>query len=314
MKKFVVYGALTALAVSLTGCVSNTYETSVEDNSSYNSNEESSSNVALSSQNISNAFGAVVNVNSNSKVSLSSQNSNSRVSLSSQNISKAFGTIVAGKSSSNEEAKANEDIIKAYEKTIDTNFQSKVEVTPNVLGLVRPNIFESREIIRPVFTVGKKRITAVGVGETRVIAHNKAIAKFLKVANCDYIVAVSTKVTIHKESSKTYVVTISGFPVILEKITCETIDAKQADSIANRKQADELAAKNAEIQKANANLQKANADLQKANAKIKALKKSLAEANGELPNNESQNNSSPAEGAEVPSAFQILNTILHGQQ
>ena len=32
IKKFVVCGAFTALAVSLTGCGSNTYETSVEDN------------------------------------------------------------------------------------------------------------------------------------------------------------------------------------------------------------------------------------------------------------------------------------------
>ena len=187
--------------------------------------------MALSSQNISNAFGAVFNVNSNSNST----------------------------SSSSEEARANEEIVKAYEATIDNSFQAKAEVTPNVLGLVRPNIGGIREIIRPVFTVSKKRITAVGVGETKVIAHNKAIAKFFKVANWDYIVAVSTKVTTHKESSKTYVVTISGFPVILEKNTCKTIDAKQADSIANRKQADELAAKNVEIQKANANLQKANA-------------------------------------------------------
>jgi hypothetical protein len=266
------------LAVSLIGCVSNAYETSVEDNSSYSSNEESNSSVALSSQNISKAFGAVFNVNSSS--------------------------------SSSEEDKVNEEIVKTYEATIDNNIKAKAEVTPNVLGLVRPNIGGSREIIRPVFTVGKRRITAVGVGETKVIAHNKAIAKFLKVANCDYIVAVSTKVTTHKESSKTYVVTISGFPIILEKITCETIDAKQADSIANRQQAAGIAAKNAEIQKANANLKKANAEIQKANAEIKALKKSLAEANGELPNNESQNNSSPAEGAEVPLAFQILNNIV----
>lgn len=279
MKKIVVCGALTALAVSLTGCVSNTYETSVEDNSSYNSNVSS-------------------NYSSN-------EGSNPSVALSSQNISKAFGAVfnVNSSSSSSEEAKVNEEIVKTYEATIDNNIKAKAEVTPNVLGLVRPNVGGSREIIRPVFTVGKKRITAIGVGETRVIAHNKAIAKFLKVANCDYIVAVSTKVTIHKESSKTYVVTISGFPVILEKITCETIDAKQADSIANRQQAAGIAAKNAEIQKANANLQKANAE-------IKALKKALAEANGELPNNESQNNSSPFERADIPLGFRILNHIV----
>ena len=270
MKKIVFFGALVAVTVSLTGCVSNTYETSVEDNSSYSSNESSNYSSNESS-----------NYSSNEK-------SSSSVALSSQNISKAFGAVfnVNSSSSSSEEAKVNEEIVKTYEATIDNNIKAKAEVTPNVLGLVRPNVGGSREIIRPVFTVGKKRITAIGVGETRVIAHNKAIAKFLKVANCDYIVAVSTKVTIHKESSKTYVVTISGFPVILEKITCETIDAKQADSIANRQQAAGIAAKNAEIQK----------------------------ANGELPNNESQNNSSPFERADIPLGFRILNNILHGQQ
>jgi chemotaxis signal transduction protein len=76
--------------------------------------------------------------------------------------------------------------------------------------------------------------------------------------------------------------------------------AVQADSIVNRQQAAGIAAKNAEIQKAN--------------AEIKALKKALAEANGEItPNNESQNNSSSAE-ADVPLGFRILYNILHCQQ
>ena len=121
---------------------------------------------------------------------------------------------------------------------IENSHFNEVMVRPNALALTKPNLAGSRELFRPVFKAGPKRITVVGEGLTRRIARNDAIAKFLATANCDYIVAVTTvvKAKTHPTwrffSTTNYTVTLSGIPIHLEKLSCESLDAKKADQIA----------------------------------------------------------------------------------
>ena len=121
---------------------------------------------------------------------------------------------------------------------IENSHFNEVLVRPNALALTKPNLAGSRELFRPVFKAGEKRITVVGEGLTRRIARNDAIAKFLETANCDYVVGVTTivKAKTHPTwrffSTTNYTVTLSGIPIHLEKLSCESLDAKKADEIA----------------------------------------------------------------------------------
>lgn len=120
---------------------------------------------------------------------------------------------------------------------IEPSHYSEVQVRPNALALTKPSIAGSRELFRPVFKAGVKRITVVGEGTSRRAARNDAIAKFLKTADCDYIVGVTTIVTQKTHptwrlfATTNYTVTLSGFPIHLEKLSCETISDEKADKI-----------------------------------------------------------------------------------
>ncbi len=120
---------------------------------------------------------------------------------------------------------------------IEASHYNEVQVRPNALALTKPNLAGSRELFRPVFKAGTKRITVVGEGLSRRIARNDAIAKFLAAADCDYIVGVTTivKAKTHPTwrffSTTNYTVTLSGIPIHLDKLSCESLDAKKADEI-----------------------------------------------------------------------------------
>ena len=121
---------------------------------------------------------------------------------------------------------------------IENSHFNEVLVRPNALALTKPNLAGSRELFRPVFKAGEKRITVVGEGLTRRIARNDAIAKFLATANCDYVVGVTTvvKAKTHPTwrffSTTNYTVTLSGIPIHLEKLSWESLDAQKAYKIA----------------------------------------------------------------------------------
>ena len=120
---------------------------------------------------------------------------------------------------------------------IENSHLLEVKVRPNAVSLTRPNIAGSRELFRPVFRAGEKRITVVGEGVERKIAINDAIAKFLAKADCDYIVGVTTIVTKKTHptwrffSTSNYTVTLSGLPIHLDKLACETLEAEKADAM-----------------------------------------------------------------------------------
>ena len=111
---------------------------------------------------------------------------------------------------------------------------------PYAASMVSPNIAISREVFRPVFRAGAGRLTVMGAGSDREDATYDAIAKFLEKTNCDYIVSVST-VTVKKThptpwwyfllpKHNNYSVTLSGIPVYLEKLSCETLDAEKTEA------------------------------------------------------------------------------------
>lgn len=109
--------------------------------------------------------------------------------------------------------------------------------SPATTSMVTPNIAISREVFRPVFRAGSGRLTVVGSGSDRENATYDAIAKFLAKANCDFIVSVST-VAVEKKhptwwwfmSHTNWSVTISGIPVYLDKLSCETLAPDKVDA------------------------------------------------------------------------------------
>lgn len=120
---------------------------------------------------------------------------------------------------------------------IENSHMSEVQVRPNALALTAPTIAGSRELFRPVFRAGTKRFTVVGEGLERSIALNDAIAKFLAKADCDYIVGVTTVVTKKTHptwrlfATSNYTVTLSGLPIYLDKLSCQTLEEKKADQV-----------------------------------------------------------------------------------
>ena len=128
--------------------------------------------------------------------------------------------------------------ISGEDTCIEKDHYTEVQIRPNALSLTKPNLAGSRELFRPVFKAGSKRVTVVGEGLTRDIARNDAIAKFLATANCDYIVGVTTivKTKTHPTwrlfSTTNYSVTLSGIPIHLDKLSCETVDDKKAAELA----------------------------------------------------------------------------------
>ena len=118
---------------------------------------------------------------------------------------------------------------------IEDSHMRSVKVRPDAVHFTKPNLAASREVFRPVFRAGTKRVTVIGEGVERNIAHNDAIAKFLAQTNCDYIVAVTT-IVVEKThptwrffATSNYSVTLSGIPIYLDKLECETISAEEAD-------------------------------------------------------------------------------------
>ena len=117
---------------------------------------------------------------------------------------------------------------------IEPSHYRATDVNPLNINFKKPLIAESLELFRPVFKAGN-RITVVGEGTSVETATFDAFAKFMAKANCDYIVAVTR--VINKKTHPTwrifattnYTVTLSGIPVILEKLSCETIKEKEVE-------------------------------------------------------------------------------------
>lgn len=112
---------------------------------------------------------------------------------------------------------------------IENSHFAAVGVKPDGRTMVTPNIGASKELFRPVFKAGTERITVVGKGTSLKDATNDAFAKFIETAKCDYVIAVTTVVsekthpTWRLWATTNYTVTLSGLPIYMEKLACETL-------------------------------------------------------------------------------------------
>lgn len=117
---------------------------------------------------------------------------------------------------------------------IEDTHEKSINVDPENSSWKKPKIAESLELFRPVFKAGA-RTTVTGEGLSEEAATFDAIAKFMIKTNSDYIVAVSriiskkTHPTSRWFATTNHSVTISGIPITLEKLSCETLKKEDVD-------------------------------------------------------------------------------------
>ncbi|MBE6376846.1 MAG: hypothetical protein E7050_10320 [Lentisphaerae bacterium] len=112
---------------------------------------------------------------------------------------------------------------------IENSHYTSVGLNPAARTMVSPNLGASKQLFRPVFKAGTERISVIGKGTDYDSAVEDAYAKFLAQTNCDYVVAVTTVVSEKTHptwrfwATTNYSVTLSGLPMYLEKLDCETL-------------------------------------------------------------------------------------------
>lgn len=115
------------------------------------------------------------------------------------------------------------------ENCVITSHKINTEVKPNAVAFNQVTILPSREAYRPSFSVGRKRVKAVGNGRTTYSALQDAVAKICIENDCDMLSAAKAVIvrTTHPRwfffSYDTYQVKLSGLPLTMTSMVKEKI-------------------------------------------------------------------------------------------
>lgn len=115
------------------------------------------------------------------------------------------------------------------ENCVITSHKINTRVKPNAVAFNQVTILPSLEAYRPSFSVGKKRVKAVGNGKTAGMALQDAVAKICIENDCDMLSAAKAVIvrTTHPRwiffSYDTYQVKLSGLPLTMTSMVKEKI-------------------------------------------------------------------------------------------